>query len=54
MTPQRDLRERTKAAYWLELLVDSDIASADNLAPFRQEITELTAIFVTIIKRSKQ
>ena len=48
------LKETEETAYWLELLVDSGIMSVDKLAPLRQEITELTAIFVTIIKRSKE
>ena len=48
------LREIEETAYWLELLVEANIVSAGKLAPFRQEIDELTAIFVTIIKRSKQ
>jgi four helix bundle protein len=48
------LKEIEETGYWLELLVDAGIVSANKLAPLRQEITELTAIFVTIIKRSKQ
>ena len=48
------LREVEETAYWLELLVDADIVAADKLAPLRQEIDELTAIFVTILKRSKE
>ncbi|MEN3369604.1 MAG: hypothetical protein V7609_1747 [Verrucomicrobiota bacterium] len=48
------LREIEETAYWLELLVDADIVVPDKLAPLRQECDELTAIFVTIIKRSKQ
>jgi four helix bundle protein len=48
------LREIEETAYWLELLVDSGIVRATKLAALRQEITELTAIFVTIIKRSKE
>jgi four helix bundle protein len=47
------LREIEETAYWLELLVDARIVSATKLAPLRKEIDELTAIFVTIIKRSK-
>ena len=39
-------------AYWLELLVDARIVAADKLSPLRQECDELTAIFVTIIKKS--
>ena len=48
------LREIEEPAYWLELLVDAGIVSTEKLAPLRNEIDELTAIFVTIIKRSKQ
>ena len=48
------LREIEETAYWLELLVEAGIISADTLAPLRQECDELTAIFVTIIKRSKE
>ena len=48
------LREIEETAYWLELLVDAGIVSTDKLAPLRQECDELTAIFVTIIKRSKE
>lgn len=47
------LREMEETAYWLELLTDSGIVAADKLSSLRQEIDELTAIFVTIIKRSK-
>ena len=47
------LREIEETAYWLELLVEANIVSAGKLAPLRQEIDELTAIFVTIIKKSK-
>ena len=48
------LREIEETAYWLELLVDAGIVPAEKLAPLRKEIDELTAIFVTIIRRSKQ
>jgi four helix bundle protein len=48
------LREIEETAYWLELLVEANIVSAEKLAPLRNEVEELTAIFVTIIKRSKQ
>ena len=46
-------KEIEETAYWLELLVEAHLVSAAKLAPLRQEIDELTAIFVTIIKRSK-
>lgn len=48
------LRELEETAYWLELLVDAGIVAADKLSPLRQECDELTAIFVTIIKKSRE
>src|SRR3954451_19108106 len=47
------LKEIEETAYWLELIADAGVVPAAKLAPLRQEIDELTAIFVTIIKRSK-
>ncbi len=47
------LRELEESAYWLELLEEAGIVSAEKLAPLRQECKELTAIFVTIVKRAK-
>ena len=47
------LREMEESAYWLELLVESGVVSVEKLAPLRQECEELTAIFVTILKRAK-
>ena len=47
------LRELEETAYWLELLVDSKIVQADALGILKQECDELIAIFVTILKRSK-
>jgi four helix bundle protein len=48
------LREIEETAYWLELLVDTQIVPSEKLQPLREECDELTAIFVTILKRSKQ
>jgi four helix bundle protein len=48
------LRELEETAYWLELLVDGKIVSAEKLSALRQECDELIAIFVTILKRSKE
>ena len=42
-----------ETAHWLELLVDGKIVPAENLLALRQECDELIAIFVTILKRSK-
>ncbi len=47
------LRELEETGYWLELLVDAGIVGAKKLAPLRHECDELTAIFVTIIKKSR-
>ena len=48
------LRELEETAYWLELLVDGKIVSGEMLVALRQECDELIAIFVTILKRSKE
>ena len=47
------LREIEESAYWLDLLMESGVVSAEKLAPLRQECEELTAIFVTVLKRAK-
>ena len=48
------LRELEETAYWLELLVEGNIVATSKLEPLRKETDELTAIFVTILKRSKE
>jgi four helix bundle protein len=48
------LRELEETAYWLELLVDGKIVRPENLSALRRECDELIAIFVTILKRSKE
>ena len=48
------LREIEETAHGLELIVEAGILPANRLASLRQEPDELTAIFVTIIKRSRQ
>lgn len=48
------LRELEESAYWLELLADSGIIPATKLSAVRNECDQLTAIFVTIIKRAKE
>ena len=47
------LRELEETTYWLELLVDGQIVTVTKLSSLRRECDELTAIFVTIIKRSR-
>jgi four helix bundle protein len=48
------LRELEETAYWFELLCEGGIVSPEKLAALRQECDELIAIFVTILKRSKE
>jgi four helix bundle protein len=48
------LRELEETAYWLELLLDGKIVASEKLSNLRQECGELIAIFVTILKRSKE
>ncbi|MDQ6625129.1 MAG: four helix bundle protein [Verrucomicrobiota bacterium] len=47
------LREIEETAYWLELLVAAAIVPEAKLQSMRDECDELTAIFVTIVKRSR-
>ena len=48
------LKELEETAYWLELLVESGISDELHMADLRNECDELTAIFVTISKKSKK
>lgn len=48
------LREIEETAYWLELLAEAHLVATERLEPIRQECGELIAIFVTILKRSKE
>ncbi len=47
------LKELEETAYWLELLVESGIVDEQRPADLQNKSNELTAIFVTIIKRTK-
>ncbi len=47
------LREIEETAYWLDLLSEAHVLAPERLQPVRQECRELIAIFVTIVKRSK-
>jgi four helix bundle protein len=47
------LKEAEETAYWLELLVESNIVSEKKLSLLRKECDELIAIFVTIIKKER-
>jgi four helix bundle protein len=48
------LREIEESAYWLELLEESGTLPATKLKDLRTETNELTAIFVTIVRKSKK
>ena len=47
------MKELDETAYWLELLVESEIIPAARLAPLQGECNQLTAIFTTIAKKAK-
>lgn len=38
---------------WLEVLAEAGLADGDSLRPLVMETNELTAIFVTVVKRVK-
>jgi four helix bundle protein len=46
--------EIEETAYWLELIVESGIVTDEKLKALRQECNELTAIFITIIKKARR
>ena len=48
------LREIEETGYWLELLTESELGNPEQLKPLREECRELTAIFVTVLKRAKE
>lgn len=47
------LQEVDEVEYWLELLVESKTITEHRLAELRKEADELTAVFVTVVKRIK-
>jgi four helix bundle protein len=47
------LREVDETAYWLELLVDEKLVPAPKMTALLDETEQLTAIFVTILKKAK-
>jgi four helix bundle protein len=50
---QGALQELDETAYWLELLEEAGLITADKLKPLRGETDELLSIFVTIVKKVK-
>jgi four helix bundle protein len=49
----KELQELEETEYWLELLVEGEIAPLDKLRPLQQEADELIAILVTCVKKAK-
>jgi four helix bundle protein len=47
------LQELDETTYWLELLVEGGVVPQEKLASFLEEADQLTAIFVTCVKRAK-
>jgi four helix bundle protein len=47
------LQELDETGYWLERLGESSIVQPDRLKPLRDEVEELIAIFVTMVKKVK-
>ena len=47
------LKEADETLYWLELLLEENILTAQRLQPLVSEADELLAIFTTISKRAK-
>ena len=48
------LQELEETAYWLELLVESELVAADRLRPLQMETHELTAMLVACVKTAKE
>jgi len=47
------LQELEETAYWMELIVKSELLPESRLAPLRDETSQLIAIFVTCVKKLK-
>ena len=47
------LQELEESGYWLELLLLSEILSEKQLGSLLQEVKELTAILITVSKKTK-
>ena len=51
---ETDGRAVNQTAYWLDLLAEANLVPRERLQAIRQECRELIAIFVTIVKRSRE
>lgn len=47
------LQELEESSYWMELLVEAGLVKAEKLSDLMKEATELTAILITISKKTK-
>ncbi|MBC7899261.1 MAG: four helix bundle protein [Saprospiraceae bacterium] len=47
------LQELEETTYWLELIEEMQLFPSEKLKPIQQETKELTASFVTIVKKVK-
>lgn len=47
------LKELEETAYWLELLTEANIVPTEKLTSLQDENNQLTAIFVSIIKKKR-
>lgn len=48
------LQELAESGYWLELLLQSAILSDKQLSGLLQEVNKLTAILITVSKKTKE
>lgn len=48
------LKELDETAYWLELLAESGVMTAERLASLQDETNQLIAIFTAIVKKTKK
>ena len=48
------MQELEETVYWMDLLADAKVVAAPKLAALQKESSELMAIFVAMIKRTKQ
>src|SRR5215471_17668274 len=47
------LQELGETAYWLELLIEGEVMPEEKFRSLQQEAEELTAIFVSCVKKAK-
>ncbi|HLZ45262.1 MAG TPA: hypothetical protein VKQ05_06250 [Gemmatimonadales bacterium] len=49
----RDLRERTKASFWLELLAEAGLTGSEDARRLRAEADQLVAITISSIRTAR-